>query len=280
MLSFGGTSFSPVSRPHSHRYSQIFTGKPPFYGLRDHEVIYKVMVEREGPEIPDSAPPELKQLYPTLKQCWASEPRHRPSVNEIVILVSDISYDVPFGVPMSTFVHGTPYRRRSYDVPRTASATTFGSSGASSYRDPHPLITTRHFSVAPARKPREQYPEYAPRVPFSPAASKVPRKLEEGGGREEAETRWEAAEAETKWQREGAQPLRDVLRDVTIELTDATHLYSLATQQLLPERLHHIAVLDGCFVELDPFPVGFVENIKRLEDTFRSFREPEVHIDG
>jgi hypothetical protein len=54
-------------------------------------VIHKVVVKRERPEIPEAAPPELKQLYPTLKQCWASEPSRRPSVNEIVILGSDIS---------------------------------------------------------------------------------------------------------------------------------------------------------------------------------------------
>jgi hypothetical protein len=53
-------------------------------------VIHKVVFKREQPDIPDSAPPELRQLYPTLKKCWASEPCERPLVNDIVILGSSV----------------------------------------------------------------------------------------------------------------------------------------------------------------------------------------------
>jgi hypothetical protein len=69
-----------------------------------------------------------------------------------------------------------------------------------------------------------------------------------------------------------AHPLHAVLRDVTSELA--------ATQQLLAKRLYHIAVLDECLVELNPLPMGFENRIKRLEDMFRSLREPKVYIDG
>jgi hypothetical protein len=83
------------SQSHSDWVFKIFTGKPPFYGFLDTQVIHKVVVKRERPEIPASASLELKQLYPTLKLCWASEPSRRPSVNEIVIQGSDSSLHRP-----------------------------------------------------------------------------------------------------------------------------------------------------------------------------------------
>jgi hypothetical protein len=75
-------------------------------------------------------------------------------------------------------------------------------------------------------------------------------------------------------------PLQDVLRNVTTELANTAHLYTAATQQLLAERSYQIAALDGCLKGLNPFPMGCGRRIKRLEDTFLSLKEPQVHIDG
>jgi hypothetical protein len=182
------------------------------------------------------------------------------------------SYDIPSGASMPTFVHGAPNRERFCNVPHTASATTFRSSAT--YCNLRPLKSARHFSAARARKPRERYPEYMPRIPLSLAAAESTREPEEGGRREEVEThRWKAPETEAKRQREGSQSLHDIS-------TNTADFNDLASRQLLRERLDHIEVLEGCLVELDSFHGSLGERIERLEDMFWSLREPEVFIDG
>jgi hypothetical protein len=126
------------------------------------------------------------------------------------------------------------------------------------------------------RKPRKHCPEYKPGAPLSLSVAKWTCKLAEGW-REEAETRRTAGEAEAKHQCEEARPLHDVLQNGTAELADTAHLYSSATQQL---RRYHIAILDECLMNLNPFPMGVEEKLERLRDTFWSLMAPEVHIDG
>ena len=61
----------------------MYTGRPPFTGLTDSEVLRKVVVKKESPELPRNSPSELKELWPILKKCWSQDPRLRPSTSEI-----------------------------------------------------------------------------------------------------------------------------------------------------------------------------------------------------
>ena len=61
----------------------MYTGRPPFSGLTDSEVIHKVVVKKESPGLPPNSPSELKELWPILKKCWSQEPRLRPGPSEI-----------------------------------------------------------------------------------------------------------------------------------------------------------------------------------------------------
>ena len=61
----------------------MYTGRPPFTGLTDSEVLRKVVVKKESPELPRNSPSELKELWPILKKCWSQDPRLRPDPSEI-----------------------------------------------------------------------------------------------------------------------------------------------------------------------------------------------------
>jgi serine/threonine protein kinase len=83
----------PFLQPFSIAFSlvlQIFTDKHPFHDIPEHQLFHKVLVQREQPDIPESAPPQLKQLHPLLKKCWASELFDRPSVDDILKFIIEI----------------------------------------------------------------------------------------------------------------------------------------------------------------------------------------------
>jgi serine/threonine protein kinase len=63
--------------------NQMYTGRPPFSGLTDSEVIHKVVVKKESPGLPPNAPSELKEVWSILKKCWSQDPRLRPGPSEI-----------------------------------------------------------------------------------------------------------------------------------------------------------------------------------------------------
>jgi serine/threonine protein kinase len=52
------------------------TGSPPFPGLRDHQIIMHVGLQKRSPAIPSSLPEPLQQL---LSKCLAVDPEQRPS---------------------------------------------------------------------------------------------------------------------------------------------------------------------------------------------------------
>ena len=61
---------------------EVLSGRPPFAGLKWFIVTRKV-IEGDRPERPGS-PWFTDDLWGTLKQCWSSEPKDRPTAEAVV----------------------------------------------------------------------------------------------------------------------------------------------------------------------------------------------------
>lgn len=59
---------------------EMITGKVPFDTLEPSQIIYKVLVAEERPELPEDTPKELEKL---IHYCWSPDPSERPSFKVI-----------------------------------------------------------------------------------------------------------------------------------------------------------------------------------------------------
>ncbi|XP_072031730.1 mitogen-activated protein kinase kinase kinase 21-like [Amphiura filiformis] len=77
--------------PQSDIYSygivvwEIFTTQTPFKGCEYQNVMWRVCIKKERPQIPDDCPEEIARL---LHQCWLEDRRARPDIGVIVGLVT------------------------------------------------------------------------------------------------------------------------------------------------------------------------------------------------
>ena len=59
---------------------EIYSRKPPFYGLQPHTLIYRVG-NGEQPKIPDNCPQLVSEV---MRQCWKRHPGERPTIQNIL----------------------------------------------------------------------------------------------------------------------------------------------------------------------------------------------------
>jgi serine/threonine protein kinase len=74
---------------------ELLTGEPAFpIDLTHHQVVFKV-VNDERPEIPEWVLPSIRKL---ITDCWAKDPRERPSFKEIVSQLEELKFKVTYDV--------------------------------------------------------------------------------------------------------------------------------------------------------------------------------------
>ena len=68
---------------------ELLTNKVPYKDLNPAQIVKKVIELGERPPIPSDCPPQLAKL---IQDCWAGDPKERPSMVQIVIHLQDPDY--------------------------------------------------------------------------------------------------------------------------------------------------------------------------------------------
>lgn len=66
---------------------EILTGERPYAGLRATAVIKRVVIDKKRPPIPESCPPQLRDI---LAECWAHSESRRPDAAEVLKRLDDM----------------------------------------------------------------------------------------------------------------------------------------------------------------------------------------------
>lgn len=63
---------------------EIICREPPFKTLSPHEIMYRVINNKERPNISIIPPDCPKELVAVMVKCWEQDPQHRPDFSDVV----------------------------------------------------------------------------------------------------------------------------------------------------------------------------------------------------